>query len=54
MLREISHVKQDGPNRRRWFHDDWFDIFTWQLADGTICNFDNVPDPNPVKYSVTK
>ena len=26
----------------------------WQLADGTICNFDNVPDPNPVKYSVTK
>jgi len=24
-----------------------------QLEDGTICNYDNVPDPNPVRYSVT-
>jgi hypothetical protein len=24
----------------------------WELLDGTICNFDRVPDPNPAKYSV--
>lgn len=24
----------------------------WELADGTICNFHGVPDPNPSKYSV--
>jgi hypothetical protein len=24
----------------------------WELTDGTICNFNNVPDPNPAKYSV--
>lgn len=23
-----------------------------ELTDGTVCNFDNVPDPNPQKYSV--
>lgn len=39
MLREISHVKQDGPNRRRWFRDDWMDIFTWQASDGTVTGF---------------
>ena len=24
-----------------------------KLEDGTICNYDAVPDPNPVRYSVT-
>jgi hypothetical protein len=24
----------------------------WELTDGTICNFDHAPDPNPAKYSV--
>lgn len=39
MLREIPRVKQEGPNRRRWFRDDWFDIFTWQTSDGTVTSF---------------
>jgi hypothetical protein len=39
MLREISRVKQEGPNRRRWFRDDWMDLFTWQTADGTVTAF---------------
>lgn len=24
----------------------------WELTDGTICNFQNAPDPNPSRYSV--
>jgi hypothetical protein len=24
----------------------------WELTDGTICNFGDVPDPNPQRYSV--
>jgi len=39
MLREIGHVKQEGPNRRRWFRDDWMDVFTWQAGDGTVTGF---------------
>ena len=40
MLREIGGVGQ-RPNegRRRWFRDDYFDIFTWQEADGAVNAF---------------
>jgi len=24
-----------------------------QLEDGTVCNYDNVPEPNPTRYSMT-
>lgn len=31
MLREMAQVRQtDAAVRRRWFRDDYFDIFTWQ------------------------
>lgn len=37
MLREIATVRQNNPElRRRWFRDDYFDIFVWQSAHGEI------------------
>jgi hypothetical protein len=33
MLREIANVhQQDVHTRRRWFCDDYFDLFVWQRA----------------------
>ncbi|HYR34626.1 MAG TPA: hypothetical protein VEQ87_10080 [Burkholderiales bacterium] len=32
MLKEIHGVADDPPARRRWFHDDFFDLFVWQAA----------------------
>ena len=40
MLREISRVAQrPKEDRRRWFRDDYFDIFTWHGADGSLSAF---------------
>lgn len=37
MLREITGVTQDAAsNTRRWFHDDYFDLFVRQDRDGEI------------------
>jgi hypothetical protein len=37
MLREITRIEQQDPNRRRrWFQDGYFDLFLWQTATGTI------------------
>jgi hypothetical protein len=30
MLKEILGVADDPPAKRRWFHDDFFDLFVWQ------------------------
>jgi len=30
MLKEISGLADDPPARRRWFHDEYFDLFVWQ------------------------
>jgi hypothetical protein len=38
MLKEIHGVADDPPARRRWFHDDYFDLFVWQ-ADGRVTLF---------------
>ena len=32
MLKEIFGVTEDPPARRRWFHDDFFDLFVWQTG----------------------
>jgi len=32
MLKEILGVADDPPARRRWFHDDFFDLFVWQTG----------------------
>ncbi len=40
MLREIESVRQDGGGRRRrWFQDDYFDLFLWIAADGSVRAF---------------
>lgn len=42
MLREIANVhQQDVHARRRWFCDDYFDLFVWQSAGpgGRIVGF---------------
>src|SRR5437588_12107091 len=33
MLKEIHGVADDPPARRRWFHDEYFDLFVWQTGD---------------------
>jgi len=38
MLKEIHGVADDPPARRRWFHDDYFDLFVWQ-AGGEVTLF---------------
>lgn len=41
MLREIEGLRQDEPAlRRRWFHDDDFDLFVWQHEDGRVTAFE--------------
>src|SRR5216110_1285702 len=38
MLREIHGLTDDPPAKRRWFHDDFFDLFVWQ-AKGEVTLF---------------
>jgi hypothetical protein len=37
-LKEILGVADDPPAKRRWFHDEYFDLFVWQ-AGGEITLF---------------
>lgn len=39
MLREIEGVADEPRTRRRWFHDDYFDLFVWQTENGDITQF---------------
>lgn len=40
MLREIGNVQQQDPHkRRRWFCDDYFDLFVWEEPGGHIVGF---------------
>ena len=40
MLQEITGVKQDDPDlRRRWFEDDYFDLFVWESPQLRIVGF---------------
>lgn len=40
MLREVTRVKQDVPAlNRRWYRDDYFDLWTWQDARGEFVAF---------------
>lgn len=52
MLTELDRVRQDSPGvQRRWFQDDYFDIFIWQAADGRFSGFQLCYDL-PVKERV--
>jgi hypothetical protein len=38
MFKEIIGVADDPPAKRRWFHDEYFDLFVWQ-AQGEVTLF---------------
>jgi hypothetical protein len=38
-MREIIGVAEEPRTRRRWFHDEFFDLFVWQTAGGEITLF---------------
>ena len=39
-LREVKIVEQRDPAlRRRWFENDYFDLFTWQDTKGAVTRF---------------
>jgi hypothetical protein len=40
VLREIPGVRQDRPNlRRRWYQDEFFDLYTWHAPGGVLVGF---------------
>ncbi len=40
MMREILGVAQGEPeSRRRWFHDEYFDLFVWQDQASDVTSF---------------
>jgi hypothetical protein len=39
MLKEILGVADDPPAKRRWFHDEYFDLFVWQQPQGEVTLF---------------
>lgn len=40
MLREIQHVRQERKkDKRRWFTDDYWDLFVWFRKDGSYSGF---------------
>ncbi len=40
MLNEVPHVMQyESGQRRRWFHDEFFDLYTWESYDGDLKGF---------------
>lgn len=40
MLNEIKDVTQyERGKHRRWFHDDFFDLYTWETYDGQLVGF---------------
>jgi hypothetical protein len=39
-MREVLIVEQTDPSlRRRWFENDYFDLFTWQDSTGALTKF---------------
>ena len=38
-MREIQGIANESAARRRWFHDDYFDLFVWQGSGGEISRF---------------
>ena len=37
MLNEIKDVTQyESAKHRRWFHDDYFDLYTWESYNGDL------------------
>lgn len=39
MLHEIVGLANEPAARRRWFHDDYFDLFVWEAEGGEVIQF---------------
>jgi hypothetical protein len=39
MMKEILGVTDEPRTQRRWFHDEYFDLFVWQTSAGEITLF---------------
>jgi hypothetical protein len=39
MMREIEGVTDEPKTRRRWFHDEYFDLFVWETETGDVTLF---------------
>ena len=39
-MREILGLGDEARLNRRWFHDEYFDLFVWQDAGGTVARFE--------------
>jgi len=39
MMHEILGVTDEPGAHRRWFHDDYFDLFVWQSDGGELVEF---------------
>jgi hypothetical protein len=39
-MREILGVGEEARLRRRWFHDEYFDLFVWQDEGGAVERFE--------------
>ncbi len=40
MLNEVKDVTQyESGKHRRWFHDEYFDLYTWETAEGNLLGF---------------
>ncbi|HZN86489.1 MAG TPA: hypothetical protein VFB53_06860 [Burkholderiales bacterium] len=39
-MREIQGVGEEAQLQRRWFHDEYFDLFVWQAPGGAVARFD--------------
>lgn len=50
-MKEILGVADDPPARRRWFHDDYFDLFVWQ-AGGEVTLFQLCYGPGAVERAL--
>ncbi len=54
MLREIGQARQDNSRRRRrWFQDDYFDLYVWQDDTGIPVAFQLCYDRHDVEGAIS-
>jgi len=53
MLIEIDNPRQNENERRRVFHDDYFDLYVWIAHDGAISGFQLCYDRDGMERALT-
>jgi len=53
MLVEIDNPRQNENERRRVFHDDYFDLYVWIAHDGAIGGFQLCYDRDGMERALT-